>query len=135
MRTIPAAARAARALERCRADLAATTVEREFGIRPEFWARFGPNGRTRCLEDTSFHVTFLVASLTMGLPSIFSDYVGWLVPMLEARGVGRDDVIENFRVLRDLVRESFASDEADAVSVLLDAEIERLAPGTSRSVG
>ncbi|AKF07131.1 hypothetical protein [Sandaracinus amylolyticus] len=125
MSAIPASARAARIIERTRAELAEETVTRELAKDAERWAPWGDVARVRCLEDTQFHLTFLVAALTMGQTSLFTDYVAWLVPMLESRKVMRDDVIENFRVLAEVLRERLATDEADAVIALLDAGTER----------
>ena len=117
---------AARLLDGARDRIALATVEDEYQRRAEFWARFGPRGRVRCVEDTAFHLRFLACSLMMGEPTIFWDYIAWLVPLLGRHGIGVENVRENLISLRQAIRSELPALEASEADRLLDGALERL---------
>ena len=119
-------AQAARSLERFRPQLVEETVESEFRVRPDFWRRYGDKAKVRCTEDTNFHINFLVCALTMDTPSIFLDYVDWLVPLLKGHGMGEDDVRENLGCLKHSISGTLPLNEAQAACSLLDEALARL---------
>lgn len=128
--SVPLKAQAARSLERFRSRLVEQTVDTEFKQRPDFWTRYGEKGRVRCTEDTNFHLNFLVCALVMDSPNLFTDYVGWLVPLLEGYGMGEDDVRQNMECLKHSISGSLPLDEAQAACSVIDAALSLMSGGT-----
>lgn len=85
---------------------------------PELFARYGPIGKERCLEDTAFHVRHLAAALDAGDPEEFVAYRRWLVDLLVPRGVPETDITSNFAALAEVLRQRYGSDADVAVSLL-----------------
>ena len=108
-------------LEADKLALATETTEQMEQRHPDLFARYGDKGRTRCAEDTAFHVEHLAAALDVGEDGAFRDYVGWLVGLLEARNVPAGDVILNLDCLASVIESRYGSDASDAVSLLRDA--------------
>ena len=118
--------RAAESLERHRAQLAEEVVRREYERRPEYWGRFGAAGRSRCVDDASFHVRFLLSALLLDTPALFFDYVHWLVELLGSRGIGRDEVLEHLSVLRAALLDMLGDEEAKLAVACLDGALARM---------
>jgi MerR family transcriptional regulator, light-induced transcriptional regulator len=86
-------------------DLATAITNEHAAAHPEAFARWGPIGRTRCLEDARFHLQFLAAALDADSVPLFLDYIGWAKVMLAKRRIGERDLLENLEILSRAVRD------------------------------
>ena len=59
---------------------------------PELADRYGERGRRRAARDACWHLEHLDDAVAAGDPRLFADYADWLAGLLEARGVGRQQV-------------------------------------------
>lgn len=109
------------------ATLAETVVQRQFAARPELVARYGPAGRTRCLEDANYHLAYLADAMDVGEPALFTDYVGWASDMLGKRAIPVDDLARYLDLTRTVVRESVEGAAGALAVEYLDAGLARLA--------
>lgn len=82
---------------------------------PELAQRYGALGRRRCIEDTTFHLRYLDAAVTLEDTTLFGDYIAWAKVMLASRGVGESDLLENLKEIRTAL---LARDLADAAAVV-----------------
>ncbi|MFL5274156.1 MAG: hypothetical protein ACJ79E_19010 [Anaeromyxobacteraceae bacterium] len=98
-----AAAHLAQVLGSRAGAISTAVIDAEYAERPELWTRFGEEGRARALEDAAFHVKFLCTALSMGLPDLFADYLGWLAPLLAHRGIGADVLRRHLELLGDAI--------------------------------
>jgi methanogenic corrinoid protein MtbC1 len=85
-------------------DLALAITNEHAAAHPETFARWGPVGRTRCLEDARFHLRSLATALDAASVPMFLDYVGWTKVVLAKRKVGEGDLIANLEILGRAVR-------------------------------
>ena len=92
-------------IDSMRGRLAGELTERHFRRRPELEARYGPRGRVKCREDAEFHLRYLAQAIALGLPQLFSEYLGWAAAMLETRNVPADDLQADMVELRQLLSE------------------------------
>src|SRR5689334_6955256 len=63
--------------------------------------RFGARGRQHVAEDAYWHLEHLDAALEADEPRIFADYADWIAGLLEARGIGREQVSGAFGFLAE----------------------------------
>src|ERR1700734_3721222 len=76
---------------------AATEVTKEFLERhPDWLKRYGLRAIERGEQDAIYHLEFLAAAIEAGSSAAFENYARWCGRMLEARGISRSFVIENF---------------------------------------
>jgi MerR family transcriptional regulator, light-induced transcriptional regulator len=75
------------ALNSRRSELVVDMVAREFVRYPEFEERFGKTIRARMLEDTGFHLDYLIQAIDADSTDLFANYIGWAKIMLAKRGV------------------------------------------------
>jgi methanogenic corrinoid protein MtbC1 len=80
-------------------ELAQAVADRHAAAFPEMMARYGPMGRTRCLEDARFHLRYLATALDARSDAMFLDYIAWTKVVLARRGVPVEDLAENLRIL------------------------------------
>lgn len=101
--------------------LAQAITDQLYAEMPGLLERYGAEGRARCLEDLGFNLDHLAPAVELEAPEMFARYVRWLVELLEARGVGREEVARSLRLTDRLVAARFTADEAEAVSVCVRA--------------
>lgn len=71
-----------------------------FDQHPELPARYGAKGRSKCVQDTRFHLQYLSEAVANGSPALFIDYVGWAKVMLKGVNVPEKDLEANLRAMR-----------------------------------
>ncbi|MET3683891.1 hypothetical protein ABID56_002007 [Alkalibacillus flavidus] len=77
---------------------------------PELYDRFGERGLERCREDNFYHLQYLTTSFQLQSTSIFLDYTSWLNEVLTSRGIDRDHIIQNYRLLIDAIPKTIDDD-------------------------
>lgn len=83
--------------------LATAVVERQYRSEPSL-ARYGTSGRARCVEDTEFHLEFLIAALDAGSIAQFVDYCGWAKILLSSRGIPLAHLVDNLEHLERVLQ-------------------------------
>ena len=99
-------------LDRERGALAEAITARQYELQPELIARYGAAGRARCLQDASYHLSYLSESVAATAPGLFADYVAWARVMLETRGVPAADLARNLEVMRGILQQQLAPELA-----------------------
>jgi methanogenic corrinoid protein MtbC1 len=84
-------------------DFAAAVVDRQYKSQPDL-RRYGMRGRARCVEDTEYHLEFLIEALNAGSIRQFVDYCAWAKILLSSRGIGLSDLAENFNHIHAVLK-------------------------------
>ncbi|MDX1548379.1 MAG: hypothetical protein R3247_15380, partial [Rhodothermales bacterium] len=101
-------------LERRRGSLAAAVVERCYARDPSMAERYGPAGRAKCEQDSTYHLAYLAEALIAGSATLFADYVRWAAAVLVSRSIPTSDLVLHLRALREVLSESLDAPGADA---------------------
>ncbi len=115
-----------RILDAQRTLLAEAITARQYEAQPELAARYGETGRAKCLQDASYHLSYLAESVAASSPSLFSDYIAWAKVMLSARGVPATDLSRNISIMREVVRENLPSELAPVIDEYFEAGLNKL---------
>ena len=115
--------------------LAEAVVDEQYRRRPGLEARYGPNGRAKCVQDTRYHLRFLAGSVEWGQPRVFADYCQWAVRVMKAHRVAVEDALENLRLIGPVLSEHLPPDVAALACEHLDAAILRVTPAAPASTG
>ncbi|MFP4634217.1 MAG: B12-binding domain-containing protein [Nitriliruptoraceae bacterium] len=84
------------------ADVAFVDLERRF---PELQA-YDKRQRARTREDLVYIVRYLAAARLVDDPAVYTEFLGWLEPLLAARGVPESALTAGLESLAHLVRDS-----------------------------
>lgn len=111
---------------------AAYCLRRCYETWPELDERHGARGRQHTAMDAFWHLEYLDAAVAAVEPRIFSDYADWLTGLLEARGIGREQVAGAFGFLAESLEEAACSATGEAhkralISILHDNQARLLA--------
>lgn len=112
---------ASQSLLAIRDDLAHGVTDALYAELPELHDRYGERGREKCLQDIRYNVEHLAPAVALDDPRIFARYTLWLRDLLDARGVGVDEVQRSLALLRDHLRRRLPPDEADPALRAIDA--------------
>lgn len=106
-----------------RQELAVRVAEKHLALNPGFLTRFGPAARTRCLEDADFHVQYLIHSVRLATPALFTAYAQWARQVLERRAIPWSDLQKNLELLRDEVTSDLDDSGATLVRGYIDTAL------------
>jgi MerR family transcriptional regulator, light-induced transcriptional regulator len=115
-----------RILDSERASLAEAITARQYEAQPELAARYGDAGRTKCLEDAKYHLSYLVDAVAASSASLFSDYIAWAKVMLSARGIPAADLSRNVVIMQQVVREKLSAELAPVIDEYFEAALNQL---------
>lgn len=90
--------------------VAEKVVARCFQEHPELDLRYGPIGREKCLQDTRFHLQYLIQAVGASSKPLFLDYVHWAKIMLAGVRVPEKDLIYNLELLDRAIAEEVPGD-------------------------
>jgi hypothetical protein len=78
------------------------------------------------VKDTTHTLRFLAESVSFAEPRIFSDYADWALRVMVHHGVAAEDVIDNLRLLVDLLPRHLPLDAAAAAGEHVGEALHRL---------
>jgi methanogenic corrinoid protein MtbC1 len=116
-----------------RAELAEIITVKHFALKPELEARYGAAGRAKCLQDATYHLSYLSEALQTAQPALFGDYVLWAKTMLSGRGIPEKDLVDNLRVIRESLSEVLPKDFREIACEYVDHGINQLAQSSDAS--
>lgn len=101
-------------------------VERQYRQQPELQQIFGKKGRARCVEDTEYHLEFLIEALNAGSVGQFVDYCGWAKVLLHSRSIDLSHLVENLRHVQAVLRGKLSKAQFALVDGYLQAAMDAL---------
>ncbi|ALC91243.1 hypothetical protein AM500_16660 [Bacillus sp. FJAT-18017] len=103
----------------------AIIYEREPGLLE----RFGEKGKTKCYEDNLHHLNHLKTAFDLQDIAVFTDYTKWLNGILIKHGMESKHLIDNFAIIRDVLKDYKDSDSKrlDFYQTALKAGINSIA--------
>ncbi|HEX2640329.1 MAG TPA: cobalamin-dependent protein [Pyrinomonadaceae bacterium] len=113
------------------ADLAEAITNRHYQLKPELHDKYGERGRTKCLQDAQYHLSYLAEAVTASRPSLFADYVSWARVMLAGRGIPESDLVDNLIVMRDSLEKYLPLNEGAVIHDYIDAGLEKVISAAS----
>ena len=108
------------------ATLADDLVARQFAARPDLATRYGPAGRTKCLQDANYHLGYLADAMDAGDPALFVNYVAWAKVMLGSRGISGEHLAQHLEFTRAAVSEGVGGAAGGLAVEYLTAALARL---------
>ncbi len=117
---------AGQTIEAQRPALAEAVVSRQYELQPELREQYGEGGRSKCVQDTEYHLAYLAAAVKFSSPALFTDYIAWAKAALAAHGVGQEDVECNLVCLRDVLAEQLSGGMGEVVIPYLQAALQML---------
>lgn len=109
-------------LAEARTEIAATAMRRMSGRLADV-AAYDQRQRARTAEDVDFILDYLAAALVVDDTALFTDFVGWLTPMLGARGVPAATVVAGLHVVGEAI--AAVAGELPRAAAILAAGAER----------
>lgn len=107
-------------LARDEAAIADAIMRRMEAIKPDMYRIYRDEqiARSRCREDTAFHIQHLAAAVAVGDPAVFVEYRRWLEEMLTSRSIPTDDVELSFTQLIAEIGDRYGDVADPAVSIV-----------------
>jgi methanogenic corrinoid protein MtbC1 len=117
---------ASQALDTRRRQLAEVVTERQYELLPGLAQRYGEGGRSHCLKDAEYHLSYLADAIATASPSLFADYVDWARVMLASRGIPAEDLARNLEIIRETLRRELPEDQGSVACEYVEAGLRAL---------
>jgi methanogenic corrinoid protein MtbC1 len=105
--------------------LAAAGVEQQYQAE-SLWKRYGNRGRARCIEDTEYHLEFLIEALNAASVQQFVDYCGWAKVLLTSRGIDVAHLIQNLKHIQAALKSKLSKQQFALADTYLSAGLKAL---------
>lgn len=93
--------------------LAMLITKLQFESHPELELKYGITGKQKCVEDATFHLTYLEEAIRLDSKALFSSYLQWALIMLEARSIPAQVLVDNLECMKRSCRQVLLPEFAD----------------------
>ncbi|MFP5212622.1 MAG: B12-binding domain-containing protein [Acidobacteriota bacterium] len=101
-------------------------VGRKYADEPEFWERYGEEGRRKSLEDAKFHLVYLAEAIAVSDPSLFIDYVAWVKVLFKDLNFPDHVLPATLECTREALKEILPHGMHGLVDAYIDAALKQL---------
>lgn len=119
-------------IERRKEALAEAAVARCRQSAPALEERYGDRGRRKCIEDVTYHLSYLSTAIAMSCPELFADYLAWAKALLAGVGVPMEDVVGSLEALSGVLEEELPPEMGEIIREYVAVGVHEL---TSASAG
>ena len=116
---------AARLLRAQKTQIATRANDVFLARHPDWVTRYGDVAASRGIADAVYHVEFLAGALETGETAAFTDYVAWLLDVLQSRGISAESVVESLELVGHEALEVLTGDTRASLESMLGAGVAR----------
>ncbi len=113
-------------LKRMSPKLAESATKMVFHQNPDLAKRYRDAGKEKCLQDTSYHLSYLIEAVACDSDALFSDYVLWAQQVLATRQLPVQDFHANLIALKEAVAQNLPIDQYVRVANHLNGALQLL---------
>lgn len=112
----------------CRKEaLAEAAVTRCWEAAPELGERYGEPGRRKCIQDVSYHFSYLSNAIAVSCPELFADYLAWAKVLLTGLGIPVADVTNSLNAMSDVLQQELSVEMGEILRPYITAGLQVLA--------
>lgn len=116
----------ARAILDRRDEIAERIVSEQFERRPGLAQRYGTAGRSKCVQDALYHLSYLAEAIRASSPVLFADYAAWAKTLLDGLGIPAEDLVLNLECMRDAVLSLLSPESHAPVEATVEAGLAQI---------
>jgi methanogenic corrinoid protein MtbC1 len=100
-------------IEHRKNTLAEAVVARCWEETPQLAIRYDDSGRQKCIEDVTYHLSYLSNAIAVSSPELFTDYVNWAQALLDGLGIPPNVVTNSLRAIIRVLEAELPSEMAE----------------------
>lgn len=90
--------------------LAKAVVDRQYGLHPKFWKKYGDQGYKLSHRDVHYHLSYLIESISEQDVSLFGRYIEWLTELFAGLGFQDNTVETTLECLQAALKDALPGD-------------------------
>lgn len=94
-----------RTLDSQREAIASAVVKLHCKRQPEIKTRYGEPGDTKCLQDITYHLSYLSDAVATSSPALFAEYIAWAKVLLAGLNIPEKDLMVTLECIRDVLQD------------------------------
>ncbi|MFA5011939.1 MAG: cobalamin-dependent protein [Ignavibacteria bacterium] len=88
--------------------------------------KYGAKGREHTIQDNKYHLNYLLTSVTLENPQIFSDYIAWAKVFFKSIKLPDNMLEENLELIKKVNSEYFEIEAASKINSYIDSALKSL---------
>jgi methanogenic corrinoid protein MtbC1 len=94
-------------------SLALKITDLHYRKSPELEKKYGAYGRTKCLQDAQYHLSYLSEAVGAESPLLFSEYCAWAKHLLVARNIPIEDLEQNLACINEILGNELVAEQKE----------------------
>ncbi len=99
-------------------------LKKQFEYQHELKVRYNSNQIQKYIDDTKYHLSYLSEAITNNRQVLFNEYLAWIKIYFNGLPVTDDEIILNFLLVRDGLKEILPNEMSNISSKFINAGIE-----------
>lgn len=87
-----------------REAIANAVMNLHYERQPEMKTRYRDSDHKKCLQDISYHLSYLSDAVATSSPALFAEYIAWAKVLLAGLNIQEKDLIVNLECIRDVLQ-------------------------------
>lgn len=101
-------------------DIVSKIVEKQYSLAPEFWEKFGEEGKKKSLQDAAYHLSFLSEAIQLGDTDIFTEYIGWVKLLFREINLPDGVIVNTLKITDEVLRDYLHDDLYKTASLYIE---------------
>ena len=107
-------------------ELAELIVAEQWKRNPTFTDRYGQYGRTRCIQDVGYNLSYLSQSIAANSEPLFLTYITWVKTLFEGLKIPTAELSESLNITAEILAPKLSEADRGITAKFIDAGIEAL---------
>lgn len=109
-----------------RDSLSEAIVSRQYELQQEIWEPYGEKGRDFNLRDSNHHFGYLCGALNHSDPTLFGDYVVWLIQLFEGIKIPPEALPKMLECTEEVLRQRLSPEMMGIVNEYIQTATKRI---------
>ncbi len=106
--------------------LAQKVVELQYKYSPEYWDKFGEEGKSKSIRDAAYHLPFLAEAILLEEKEIFTDYIKWVRILFREINLDEKILVETLNLYSGVLKEYLKESQVKTVTEYIQAGISKI---------
>jgi methanogenic corrinoid protein MtbC1 len=106
--------------------IAKKIVEKQYNRFPDYWKKFGEEGKKKSIRDAAYHLPFLTEAVQLEDKEIFTDYVEWVKLLFREINLPEEVMTNTLKYTSEVLKEYLSDELYTIILPYIEAGIQQM---------
>lgn len=108
-------------------NLALEIVDEQWRRNPGFVGRYGESGRSKCIRDVAYNLTYISQAIGADSPKLLETYIEWVKALFKGLNIPTEELRESIEITGECLKQNFGPDVGPMVDKFVGTGLKSLA--------